>query len=165
MLNFLDLTAPPNMVEESRAEIFDMARGDEELEESSEDSSHVWTSEESDAEDSEDQPEEQDISMAECLEDEQFLSKGAQRHVRAANKSIADAMLGEVENKKQLCKLHRRHTKQVERPLKALFPERRPRPWRFCEISTWTCMMTITTGQLDWGVYPSVTWMGAEGCS
>ena len=97
---------------------------------STEESSHNWISE---ATKSESEPSSQssdgdkDVFMSCNEEAEQWLTKGAKRHVQGALKAVADGM------SKSDAERRRRQEKQysaIEKPLKAASNIRRPGPWR-----------------------------------
>ena len=64
------------------------------------------------------------------------MSKGDFRHVKAAVKNIQEGMSEEK-------KLRKQRPFDIERPSKIDGGPRRPGPWRFLEIFTWTCAMSM----------------------
>ena len=123
----------------ANVEHYNIAEEDLDFESStSEESSHAWTSE---AEKSDSEAEE-DVELGVYttkqpdLEDMKFMSKGDFRHVKAAVKNIQEGMSEEK-------KLRKQKPVDIERPLKIDGGPRRPGPWRFLEIFTWTCVISM----------------------
>ncbi len=85
-------------------------------------------------------------------ENVKFISKGDYRHVRATVKNIQECMSEEKNAQKQKPERDR-----FERPLVAASGPRRPGPWRFLEIVTWACAVTMLAHKCGCDTYEPVT--------
>ena len=87
------------------------------------------------------------------------VGKGGRRHIRSNAKLIAEQMEVELRNREDLEKQRRKRVvdPSPEKPLKPPYPARRPGPWRFCEIFTWSCMLTLMAGEMGWMSFQPVT--------
>ena len=146
-----------------KVELHSIAEEDLDLDSStSEESSHAWTTE---AEQSDDETEEDaelgvfTTQQKDHPENLKFMSKGDYRHVRSAVKNIQECMI--EEKKVQNLKKSIPGRGKIEKPLSAAAAgERRPGPWRFLEIFTWTCAITMAAHQRGWETYEPITLPG-----
>jgi hypothetical protein len=146
----------------SRVEYYNLAEEDtdkEDVESTSSESSHVWTTEQELTE--EDTTEEETVGEVGVFATHQaetekvkFMSKGNWRHVRAAVKNIQEEMSGEGKSKKVTVYPEM----QIEKCLDArVTGPRRSGPWRFLEIFTWTCAVTMAAQRRGWDTYEPIT--------
>ena len=144
-------------------ELYNIAEEDLDLDRSaSEESPHAWTTE---GEQSDDETEEElelgvfTTQQKEDPENLKFMSKGDYRHVRSAVKNIQECMI--EEKKVQNLKKSIPGRGKIEKPLSAAAAgERRPGPWRFLEIFTWTCAITMAAHLRGWETYEPITLPG-----
>ena len=122
----------------------------------SEESPHAWTSERHES----DEETEEDVELGVYatkqpdLDGMKFMSKGDFRHVKAAVKNIQECMIEEK-------KFRKLRPIDIERPLKMDGGPRRPGPWRFLEIFTWTCVISMVAHRRAcWETFEPITLPG-----
>ncbi len=145
--------------EDRYVEYYDISSKDGSTEEESD---HAW-SDADESDNSEDVTDDDDdlkhIFMTEIDADTRYMSKGAKRAVRSNLQAITKANQEEKSLKQRNLEEYRNwYREEVERPLNPnLHRSRRSGPWRFLEIFTWTCAMTIQAMTMGWETYEPIT--------